>query len=309
MKCFIEKIIRFAILCLLVIYSLIFYFEYRSYTCSHIDPYRQINEVYNSKNINADVLISGNSRADNSYNDSLLSQLLGVKCLKIAWSGYPFDYQYHVMIKTYLSQNSRPSYIIQEIGPWAFLDYYNPKYTIEMMPYLNRKEFNFLKTLCPEISSNDKYRIVRYSGKLDNVIFQLACMEWKKWKPKFVSPNKSFNKNCFTTQQPLECDSSIINTLIHFIKECSNENIELIFVFSPMNIEYGQKYFDLNGFWAIFNDISKTYKIKTLNYQNLFGSDTIYFTDPVHLNEAGRDCFTRQLAHDLDSLNIICRQN
>ena len=230
MKCFINRIIQFAALVTLVIYSLIYYYEYKSYTCNHIAPFNQINKVYNSKNVNADVIISGNSRADNSYNDSILSQLLGIKCLKIAWSGYPFDYQYHVMIKTYLSQNNKPSCIIQEIGPWAFLDYYNPKYTIEMMPYINRKEFDFLKALCPEITSNYKYRIVRYAGKLDDVAKELAYMEWQKWKAKLIPQKSIFYKNYFNNPIPLECDSSIIKTFVKFIQECSKNDIELILV-------------------------------------------------------------------------------
>ena len=61
----------------------------------------------------------------------------------------------------------------------------------------------------------------------------------------------------------------------------------------------------MNGFWAIFNRIAKSNNIMVLNYQNLYRNDTIYFQDAMHLNKYGRDCFSRKIAHDLDSLNII----
>ena len=210
------------------------------------------------------------------------------------------------MIQTYLSQNEKPKCIVQEIGPWAFLDYVGPKYTIEMMPYVNRNEFSFLKDICPEITDWYKYRLIRYSGKIDRMIKELAYMEWQIYKKKHFPPKKiEFNKNYLGHNIDLECDTSIINLFVKYVKECSNNNINLVFACSPMHKEFGQNYFDMDGFWEIFNNIAKDNGITVLNYQDLFGNDTTYFTDPMHLNKYGKEYYSKKIAHDLDSMNIV----
>jgi hypothetical protein len=118
------------------------------------------------------------------------------------------------------------------------------------------------------------------------------------------SPKAGFQKNYINTKQSLECDSTIIGLFKTYVKECINNNIKLIFVCSPIH-EEGQRFFDMNGFWTIFEEIAKTNKIRILNYQNLYGNDTIYFANSMHLNKYGRDCFSKKIAHDLDSLNFV----
>lgn len=304
MSRFVKNIFIFALLliiCMSPIIIFICYYEEQAYTCNMLRPYLEINRIYSLKDINASLIITGNSRADNSYNDSILSKELGVKCLNIGWSGYPFIHQYNVMIKTYLSHNKKPDYIIQEISPWAFLDHVCPKYSIEMLPYLNRKEFHFLENICPEITMWDRFRLIRYSGKIDDMIKELSKI--KEMKVQY-SPKAGFQKNYINTKQSLECDSTIIGLFKTYVKECINNNIKLIFVCSPIH-EEGQRFFDMNGFWTIFEEIAKTNKIRILNYQNLYGNDTIYFANSMHLNKYGRDCFSKKIAHDLDSLNFV----
>lgn len=273
-----------------------------AHTCNCEEPYMEINRIYKMKDANANIIVTGNSRAEASYNDSILSNELGQKCINIGWSGYPFIHQYHVMIKTYLSQNKKPDLIIQEIGPWAFLDHVNPKYTVEFLPYLDNSSFHFLEDICPELTKWDQFMMIRYAGKTSRIIDELKYIKGIKEK----HPHRSgFISNYFKNKQQLECDPVIIDLFKRYVQECREKDIKLIFVCSPIHILEGQQYFDMNGFWAIFNRIAKSNNIMVLNYQNLYRNDTIYFQDAMHLNKYGRDCFSRKIAHDLDSLNII----
>ena len=98
-----------------VVYPISLEFERRAYACKTTAPYCRVNMIYNTKGNDAKLIIMGNSRAS-GYDETILSERLGMKCFNIGFAGYPFIYQYNIMYKTYMSQNSRPDYIIQEIG-------------------------------------------------------------------------------------------------------------------------------------------------------------------------------------------------
>ncbi len=145
MKRFLTTIVLFAIV--FVTFWSVILNKWERYACTIEDehPYCRINFVTNYVNENPDLVILGNSRAEDSYSDSILSAQLHKKCINLGWSGYPFNYQYHVMWRTYLKNNSSPEYVILEIGPWAFLDYVNPIYILPSYCHiLIGLNFNFI---------------------------------------------------------------------------------------------------------------------------------------------------------------------
>ncbi|MBR6309818.1 MAG: hypothetical protein IKR52_01265 [Paludibacteraceae bacterium] len=253
-------------------------------------------------NQNPDLVILGNSRAEASYNDSIISSILNINCVNLGWSGYPFDYQYHVMWKTYLKNNHYPRYVILEVGPWAFLDYVNPIYITELLPYINRPEFQFYINLCPELSWIDNINVYKYRGKIRHIYEEYKEMQgqgqtkentMKRWNSKYIG-----------TKRKLEKDPLILSLLHTFFDECSQNNVIPIIICSPMHITDGSSYFAMDSFWEIIN-CNIPDEIYVLNYQDLYGNDTTFFHDPMHLNKIGKETFSIKIAHDLDSIGII----
>lgn len=286
-------------------WSIIFtQWELYAYTIKKEHPYCRINFVTNYVQENPDLVILGNSRAEDSYSDSILSARLHLKCINLGWSGYPFDYQYNVMWKTYLKNNSFPKYVILEIGPWAFLDYVNPIYIAELLPYINRPEFQFYYELCPELSWADKLSMTyKYRGKIKKIY-----EDYEKTINKEKTPNnssKKWNANYLGKPQKLEQDPEILSLLDTFIEECRQNDIKLVCVCSPIHIKDGASYFDMGSFWKLIYQHTNNKGIHVLNYQNEYGNDTTKFANPMHLNEAGKYSFSQKIAHDLDSLGII----
>ena len=254
------------------------------------------------KNVDADLVILGNSRAEGGYDDALMTSLSGMKCLNLGWCGYPFDFDYHVMYNTYLSQNKKPRYIIVDAGPWAFFDHVSSVYSIEMLPYINRPEFKFYVEMCPQLSKADRFLFVRYFGKLGKVIKELYSFEHPNTNP---IKEKRWSKDYFGKPQKLECNRKIVYLFHDFLDECLAEDIEVIVVVSPMHIEDGSSYFDMDDFWTILKSCAAGTGFKIASYLDYFGNDTIYFSDPAHLNDHGRNVFSAKLIHDLDSVGII----
>ena len=305
MKFFLIKISLFLTLFLLICGIPLLMFEKEAKQCYSRPPYHRLNWISNLKNVNANLIILGNSRAAGGYNDSILSENMGKRCINCGLAGYPFDYQYHIMYQTYLKNNTVPSYIILDVGPWAFFDYYNEKYIIEMLPYINRKEFDFYIDICPELSKADKLIMARYSGLMRNVFHELYLFrhpEKDYWNSLKIT---EWNHDMFTSMNKLEQNDSIIQLFKTFLDECSEQGIKVVLVCSPIHQHDGARWFDMAGFWNIIYDCVSTKNATILDYGDLYGNDTIYFIDPMHLNKKGQTNFSTKLAHDLDSLGIF----
>ena len=305
MKKFILFILSFVVFFCIVATLLLHHYEKKAYSCTTASPYSEVNKVTNLHGEVIDLLILGNSRAQDTYNDSLLTESLHMKCMNLGWPGYPFDYQYHVIWKTFIKQNPTPKYILLEVGPWAFFDYVNPIYIIEMLPYIERPEFQFYVNLCPELSYWDHILLYKYVGKGRQVID-----EYKKFTQTHVESEivkNLWNHNYLEEKVELEHDSTILYDFETFIQECDSLNIQLILVDSPMHIDDGYAHFEMEKFWDLIYRHIANRSVKVLNYEQIYGSDTVLFKNPMHLTETGKDIFTIRVAHDLDSLGYIQR--
>ena len=280
----------------------IWIFEYYASQCTTISPYKNLNRIDQLKNFDADFIIIGNSRAEQSYNDSIFSDKLDMKCVNIGWSGYPFDYQYNIMYKTYMKNNKPPKYMLVEIGPWAFFDYVNPNYIVEFLPYLNRKEFEFYIDLCPEVLQIDRYcPLHKYAGMGTKIDEQLKKIrngdDIRKHK-------NTFTHNYIKEEKPLENNPNIIKLFRSFLTECDTQGIKVILICSPIHTDEGKVFFDMNRFWNLIHNLVPS-KIPILNYVDLYHNDTIFFADPMHLNPYGKDCYSTKVANDIKSLHIL----
>jgi len=310
MKKFLLRILFFLIMMVLVSSIPCIVFEKKALNTTDKTPYKRINEICNMQNVNADLIVLGNSRARESYNDSLMTRLIGMRCLNLGNGGYSFDYVYHIMYNNYLKQNQPPKYIIVDISPWGTFSHTNPVYTIQMLPYITRPGFEFFQELCPRWSKANYILFVKYFGKLGKVCKELDYLTQptaQKSKPN----NLEWPKDCVGEPHRVEqeCDEQIINLFVRFLDECKEQNISVILVCSPMHVEDGLCYFDMDVFWNIIKWCNRGTKFPLVSYQDFFDSDTAFFTDPIHLNQYGKQVFTTKLMHDLDSVGIIKQHN
>lgn len=277
-------------------------FEKKAKECTDKEPYSKVNEVTGMKDINADLIILGNCRAAGGYDASLMSSLSGLKCLNLGWGGSSFDYSYNIIYKTYLRNNKKPNYIIVDMSLWAFLNHESPIYTIQMLPYIKRTEFQFYIEMCPQLTNADKLLFVRYIGTIVKVVKEMNRLNHPE-KPKKTTD--SWQENYYGEPQPLRFNKSIVQIFDKFLDECLSEGIQVILVSSPMHVKDGLSYFDTKSFWKTVMDCASGTGFPVISYAEYFGNDTTYFSDPAHLNSYGREVFTTKLVHDLDSVGII----
>jgi len=305
MKKYLFQILIFSFMLALVLSVLSAIFEKLATSSTDVSPYSDINGISDLENIDADLLVLGNSRADMGYDDSLMTCLSGMKCLNLGRHGYSFDYEYHIIYENYIQRNKKPEYIIVDVSPWVFFDYVKPIYNIQMLPYINRPEFEFYIELCPQLSNANKVLFIKYFGKMGKVMKEIHRLKQPE-KPKNKKEDTTrWSKDYFGKPMQLECTIPNIEQFVQFLDECKTQNVRVIIVCSPMHINDGSKYFDMDGFWNIVMWCNKDAQFPMVTYQDLFGNDTLYFSDPAHLNKYGKQRFTTKLMHDLDSVGII----
>lgn len=284
-------------------------FEKKAIESTTKEPYLYVNRVTNLKQIDADIIILGNSRAEH-YDASLMTSLSGLKCLNLGWGGHSFDFCYHVMYKTYLKNNKKPSYIIVDVSPVCFFEHNNATsvYSIDKLPYINRPEFQFYVEMCPQLSWADKILFVKYFGKFDKVVKEIKGLNNSVNsinKPEIQKSKQNKYHTLYVESHLLECNNSIIQLFDNFLDECLADGIKVILICSPMHTEDALPYFDIDGFWNIVNKCVLNSGIPIISYQDYFGNDTLYFSDPIHLNSDGSKAFAAKLIHDLDSIGIL----
>lgn len=282
----------------------LYYYEALANQNTTKEPYCSINRVLAYSQDNADLLVMGNSRSMH-YNMEILDSLLGLKCRNIGWAGHPFDFQYRGMFKTYMAHNQPPKYILQEISPQLFFESKDMDFVIEMLPAIDKPEFQFYIDLYPNLSAADKWLLVRYAGKMEKVFKQIKFLKEEGAQNAFTT----FHPWTFGYRNQLEKDPRIIRIFQNYLKECDSLGIKMILVCSPYRQEDADKYLDMKGFWQQIHEVTKGHDVCIMNYESYFGNDTTYFFDPAHLKQEAVKTYTRQVAHDLDSLGIIPLKN
>lgn len=305
MKKFLIDMFIIAILFLGSLYVLQFMVDIKAKNNYLDGRYRTLNTaLYNE--INADVVFFGNSRAQCHFDTKVMDSILNVKCYNMGLSGFPFDIQYHLVIRPYLQNNIAPKLIVYEISPQACLDYWNPIYQYHFLPYINNRYYDYYIEICDEISVVDRYLPFKYRGRSVKSFYNALSEITRNYEGEdcFTPIFKAgYSINFIQGIYMLENNPLIINQLKEFVEECNENNIKLLFVTSPMHEDDFYNHCHTDEFLAMVDTISNW--ANRLNYSLMFGSDTTFFAESTHLNAYGAKVFSIKLAHDIDSLGIL----
>jgi len=262
--------------------------------------YRTLNTALKKK-VDADVVIFGNSRTQCHFDTQVMDSVLSVKCFNMGLSGFPFDIQYHLVMKPYLQNNIQPKLIVYEISPQACLEHWNPIYQYSFMPFINSKYYDYYIGICDEISKVDRYLPFKYRGRGFKSVYQELTDSFGYDDGKdFYTPisRNGYTKNFVEDSvYSIERNPQIVSQFQEFIKECQDKNIDLLFVTTPMHETDFYNHCHTEEFLSMVDTIS--HWTNRLNYSLMFHSDTTYFVESTHLNAFGAKVFSKQCAEDI----------
>lgn len=276
--------------------------------------YKEWNAIiYDS--INADLLVMGSSSALLHYDPHIMDSLLSLDSYNLG------IYASHVKrqigkVEVYRHyQKKKPSFLIMNfccVGNWSIDE---GIYREQYFPYFANP---FVRKLIKDqeyFSKGELYvPMYRYAGVLDVVrnafgeddsdLGKKEC--WYKgyyWGMPSEWDGSELAKIDTIRFNP---NQEVVDRFDSFLSDLKKDDINVIFVTSPLYIEAAKKIVNLSEFYDFRSHFSEKYDIPVLDYlcDSLF-YDTAYFYNATHLNKTGAELFTTKLCHDLDSLGIL----
>lgn len=312
MKKFLVKILVFIVPIIAILYPVdLFLSNYLKKSNTHaFGEYSVWNDLIEG-NINSEIVIYGSSRAWVGINPNLIGKELNKKVYNLGIDGHNFWLQY-LRHQILLKYNKKPRHIIVSIDPFTFErreDLYNKD---QFLPYLLYNN-NFHQSLKPYKGYSTTYYYIpclRFIGRTKAVNAAFGSLI----KPNtneagrvngFKAINTKWNKDLEKAIQKIkfykiDFHKPTIRLFKRFIKECKEENIKLIFIYTPEHM-LGQEFIkEKKLLMNLMNEITSKNNIPFIDYsKDSICSDKKYFYNSNHLNKLGSEKFTIKLIEDL----------
>jgi hypothetical protein len=274
------------------------------------------NQIVGGK-VNADILISGSSRALINFDCRAIRDVTGHECFNIGLDGSKINLDI-ARFKTFLKHNRQPQVLVQVAGI-GDLEYGGFLRLHQYAPYLNEDEiYKSLVNHLPEM---------RYHKYIP--LFSLAVynkeLTWRavrgllgigepenQWpsKPRvygFLPVDIQWTdeydrfKREFPDGDTFNISSEAIKTYEELIRLCKERGIELIIVFPPAYYESIYKYTkNVRDIFQVYQQLSARNHVQFWDYSRIpMTRDKENFYNSQHMNSNGAAKFSRLFANDL----------
>lgn len=318
MKKFLFYIFRFAFV-IILLFSLITFITDKGLKRSEYGNLKEWSDIFD-KNIHANIVIQGSSRAWVQFNTYILDSVLNADTYNMGMDGTPFDVQY-VKYKCYVENNEYPEVILQNVD-WDTMDKNTPVFQkYQFLPFLNNHNFDEQLLSNKIIPYKDVYLpFLKYAGEPKAV--QVGISEYfgfqhyasEKHKG-FMSVEGNWKESDFEKRKNggkvhWEKNPEVEKLFIKFLQDCQSKKIKVVLVFAPYYHELDNIIIDMTGLKTYYRNIAKEYNVEFLDYSSdPVSFDKKYFYNASHLNKTGAEIFTLKLANKLKDMQIIKSAN
>ncbi len=315
MKKFIQGILTFAIVILLIA-LVVDIMVSNGLKRTERGHFYTMNALMNQE-INADLVILGNSRAACSYHTAVLDSILKVDSRNLSVSGQPFGVSY-LRWCLYQRKNINPKLLIVNID-YAELNmvingyereqYYPYMCDTLVRPYLDLYGFTWAEKNIPMYRYRGDYKLMGI-GLAE--LFHIRHDTKGHYLKGYSNSNEKWNGEMFEkviSEGKVKCEANeqAIELLELLLKTAKQEHFTVVFVYAPIYYKLKEN-LDEEKSMAVYRDLSKRYEVPILDFSNMGICDsTEYFKDANHVNTKGAECFSAKLAYCIDSLGLLRR--
>lgn len=267
--------------------------------------------------INADILVSGSSRALTHYDTRTIERVTGQSAFNIGLNGSQTDMQLAVL-KTYLKHNRRPRLVIHNLDPSAFAvshEIYDPA---QYMPYLGEETlYGTLRRLNPKAWRWKYLPLYGYTVEDMRFTWMTGLRAWMGsypaedrhlgFQPRATAWTGDFAKfkaaNPSGVEFPL--DAQGMRDLEEIAALCQREKIPLIFVFSPEYHEMQAMGRNRRELFLRFSEICTRHQATLWDYSDSpLCLRQEFFYNSQHLNAEGASRFSQDLSRRLSESGL-----
>jgi hypothetical protein len=278
--------------------------------------YSTWNDILDEK-INADIAIYGASRAWVHINPTKITDSLNISAYNLGIDGHNFWLQ-NLRHLLYFKNNTKPKLIIHSLDIFTLekrKDLYNPD---QFLPYMLWNK-DIQKATIDYVGYNFfdyKIPLIRYYGKYKSLLTAGELYFFPQWNS--IEKIKGYQGQPLIWNNDFDLaikkmkgytailDTASIALFDKYLQECKNNNIRIIFVYTPEYIE-GQKFVkNRNDIIEKYKFYSKKYDIPFYDYSNdSISYNKTYFYNASHLNKDGAEFFTNKFIDTLKKSEAI----
>lgn len=269
--------------------------------------------------LNADVVILGNSRAAGSYHPDIIDTILNVDSRNLGVSGQPFGVSY-LRWQLYKRNNKNPKLLIVNMD-YCELEMIENGYEKEqyypyigdslVKPYLELYGFSWAEKHIPMYRYRGDYKLMSIG------ILELLNISHDT-KGDYIKgySNRGGKWNGENLEQVLrkaetvkeKCNPEVVVLLEKVLDDAQRNGIKVVFVYAPI-LKRLKENLDEAKSMMMYQMLSEKYNVTVLDFSKMdICADTCFFVDANHVNAAGAELFSMELAYSIDSLGIFQNQ-
>jgi hypothetical protein len=266
------------------------------------------NQIVDGK-INADVVISGSSRALTHYDPRVIEERTGLKAFNIGLNGSQTDMQV-ARLKTYLRHNKPPLLLIFNLDVFSFQTTHGETYEpAQYIPYL--AEPAIYSALMHIDSDFWKAKFVPLYGyavqdlRFNWILGMLGFFGWNPsedhflgFKPRYSAWTDDFER--FKMKNPngvrFEIEADGVKEMEGLLRLCREQGIKVVLVYSPEYQEIQTWTTNRTEVFAHFDKLRDQFGVPVWDYSNSpISARKQNFYNSEHLNAEGAAVFSREV--------------
>jgi hypothetical protein len=266
------------------------------------------NQVMQGR-VNADVIISGSSRATYHYDPRVIESATGRTAFNIGRVGSQTDVQVAVL-KAYLEHNRKPTLVVHNLDAFTFVTTREIFEPAQYVPYLDDQTlYESLRRFDPNLAKSRYLPLYGYIVEDMNFAWFTGVRALLGRFPKedyflgFSPRDKEWSDEFerFKRGNPHGVSFAIepkgVEALAQLIQLCQQNGIQLVLVYSPEYSEMQTLTNNRIAIFATFKELADRNHVQLWDFSNwMHDGDRDYFYNSQHLNSKGAEAFSDDLA-------------
>lgn len=271
--------------------------------------------------INAEVVISGSSRALAHYDPAIIERVAGASAFNLGQDGSHAEEQLAVL-RAYFRHNTRPKLVVQNLDMHSLTATAVIPDPTQYLPYLAEPElYGTLVRMNPEVW---KWRYIPLYGYavedmgrnwVRGILALVGIQPYEDRRNGFGPTDASWNTDFerFKRRNPegvsFPIDPAGIRALEEIITVCQSNGVGIVLVYSPQYQEMLELVDNRTEVFARFHEIADRFQVPLWDYsQSEICGRKEFFYNSQHLNLHGSEVFTTELANRLGPELLVRRQ-
>ena len=259
--------------------------------------------------VNADVIISGSSRATYHYDPRVIESATGRTAFNIGRVGSQTDVQVAVL-KAYLEHNRKPALVVHNLDAFTFVTTREIFEPAQYVPYLDDQTlYESLRRFDPNLAKSRYLPLYGYIvedmnfawfsgvrallGRFPKEDYFLGFSPRdKEWTDEFERFKRG---NPHGTSFAIEPKG--VEALEQLIQLCQQNGIQFVLVYSPEYSEMQTLTNNRSAIFATFKELADRNHVQLWDFSHwMHDGDRDYFYNSQHLNAKGAEAFSDDLA-------------